>query len=645
MLKAQAVEKLGEKQLLLPAWIKAALTANDRLKAYLTILQAAQSHAENPGAPSANLSRELASAGVAEKWLSALVDSAVLIEDGGLHAQGSAELRERFRDDLLLMARPIAETDARNELLPRVEAWRVELEGQAGEGFSPQQLIALTSGRRESASFHVLVMDLHKALNALAASLANEIIDGAHVWQLAESDRPRVSAFMRGLNRTARLKFDHPGLDAAATSDNGRLLLQNDIGTNDAHVLVIQVEGHKISLTYSDLHARRFSFFVRALEEAGAEWSKQGALRSDVLNEGEAYRVGVAEFQCPSEDALQAALENIGARIVFLIDWNRARKRLNQFVDKEAAVSILDEAARAECGHMGWLLAGGDRLVFDLMQSLGPDQFRIGDRLDAVMGGEDAKTFLIDLLKLCCDGWLEGQPPRRIAEQGRTLLSQRMRRRADALDHVTEHAAYCHAIATGLAEGLARNIEADESAALALSERSKAWERSADALVNKARERSGRQAEASAFTRLIETADDVADALEEAAFNLALIAQSRDLWDSESAAAIQALAGAVLDGVQDYVRALSIAHYASPDAPPEDEEDFQRVIWRIVDAEQRCDLLMRNVKRAVVQSAKGCLASVLFLDFASALELASDNLLRTSYRLKETIAPRFGAFQ
>ena len=80
-----------------------------------------------------------------------------------------------------------------------------------------------------------------------------------------------------------------------------------------------------------------------------------------------------------------------------------------------------------------------------------------------------------------------------------------------------------------MAEGLARNIEADESAALALSERSKAWERSADALVNKARERSGRQAEASAFTRLIETADDVADALEEAAFNLALIAQSRDL--------------------------------------------------------------------------------------------------------------------
>ena len=47
---------------------------------------------------------------------------------------------------------------------------------------------------------------------------------------------------MRGPNRTAPLEFDHPGLDWAATRDGKRLLLQNDIGTDDAHVLVVQVE-------------------------------------------------------------------------------------------------------------------------------------------------------------------------------------------------------------------------------------------------------------------------------------------------------------------------------------------------------------------------------------------------------------------
>jgi hypothetical protein len=51
---------------------------------------------------------------------------------------------------------------------------------------------------------------------------------------------------MRGVNATRALKLDHPGLDTAATRDGARLLLQNDIGTNDAHVLVIQVEGLRV---------------------------------------------------------------------------------------------------------------------------------------------------------------------------------------------------------------------------------------------------------------------------------------------------------------------------------------------------------------------------------------------------------------
>jgi hypothetical protein len=82
-------------------------------------------------------------------------------------------------------------------------------------------------------------MDLHKALNRLAARLSGEDIDGAHAWQLAAdgSDRPLVAAFMRGLNRTRPLKLDHPGLDTAVTRDGAKLLIQNDIGSNDAHVL------------------------------------------------------------------------------------------------------------------------------------------------------------------------------------------------------------------------------------------------------------------------------------------------------------------------------------------------------------------------------------------------------------------------
>lgn len=82
-------------------------------------------------------------------------------------------------------------------------------------------------------------MDLHKQINATASDIATENLDGAQVWHIDDDDRPLIHAFMGGLHRTAPLKFSHPGLDTAATRDGSRLLIQNDIGTNDVHVLVL----------------------------------------------------------------------------------------------------------------------------------------------------------------------------------------------------------------------------------------------------------------------------------------------------------------------------------------------------------------------------------------------------------------------
>lgn len=48
MQKTAAVASLGQYKLMLPAVVKAALSANDRLKVYLTVLQAASSHAAEP---------------------------------------------------------------------------------------------------------------------------------------------------------------------------------------------------------------------------------------------------------------------------------------------------------------------------------------------------------------------------------------------------------------------------------------------------------------------------------------------------------------------------------------------------------------------------------------------------------------------
>jgi hypothetical protein len=54
---------------------------------------------------------------------------------------------------------------------------------------------------------------------------------------------------MKGLNRTAPLKFDHSGIATTAERSGNALLLQNDTGQTDAHLLAIQVVGLSATLT------------------------------------------------------------------------------------------------------------------------------------------------------------------------------------------------------------------------------------------------------------------------------------------------------------------------------------------------------------------------------------------------------------
>ena len=130
----------------------------------------------------------------------------------------------------------------------------------------------------------------------MQAELAEETLDGAAVYNLAEADRPLVLAFMAGLNRTAPLKFDHPGLATTATRAGGRLVIQNDIGTTDAHVIVIHVEGLVVSVTYTDVHPERLAFFQDMLKshegDLGRGARRRARRRRRVLSGHRAARGG-----------------------------------------------------------------------------------------------------------------------------------------------------------------------------------------------------------------------------------------------------------------------------------------------------------------------------------------------------------------
>ena len=125
MLKTQAVASLGQHRLMLPAWVKAALSANDRLKVYLTVVQSASSHASHPHHDVPDLGKEIAAAGLNTAWLHDLAAVARRVDED-LFIPDLPRLVKCVEDDLATMARPVLETIPAGEELHRRVKLRLE---------------------------------------------------------------------------------------------------------------------------------------------------------------------------------------------------------------------------------------------------------------------------------------------------------------------------------------------------------------------------------------------------------------------------------------------------------------------------------------------------------------------------------------
>ncbi|MEI9899822.1 MAG: hypothetical protein WDN31_06330 [Hyphomicrobium sp.] len=266
-------------------------------------------------------------------------------------------------------------------------------------------------------------MDAHKAINALQAATATETILGASARGLSERSKGLVAAFMTGLNRTAPLKFDHPGLATTATEHAGRLLIQNDIGTTDAHVLVVRVDGLETSLTYTDIHKARLKFFVSLFSDFAVDWQRTDTRTSDVL-ENKSYILTTGIFRAADAAELARYLEHLGSRIVFLIDWNKMRKRLRAFVGKDRAVEVLRWAAVHDFGHRALLEAGGEQTLAEAVEYAAGAALRYGDRLDNLIGEENATRFLQRAMELASLGLRQGRSRRLIADEVKAELKR-----------------------------------------------------------------------------------------------------------------------------------------------------------------------------------------------------------------------------
>ena len=636
--KARIVAALGERRLLLPALLNEALAANDRAKYRLTLLQTARNHADAPGEV-VDLRTERLASGISDSSYDDVVAGTVKLGVDTYTLPLASELCASLRDDLLAMIAPFEAAQKEEAHIYQQRLERLSFQSWLGEegSISGAGISAMTSGdAAHGDSLHLLIMDLHKSLNRLQAEIATDNVDGALTYGLRAVERSLVAAFMKGVRRTQQLKLDHPGLGTTASRIGEKLILQNDIGTTDAHVLVIHVEGLAVTMTYSDNHLPRLFFFQEMFTDWEVEWGNIQS-RTDQAFENGVYHLCVSDYRARDRADLKAFLAHLGSRLVFLIDWNRARKRLQLLVSRQEALSLLSWAAANDVGHMAFLKAGGERMIFDALQFVAGGTISYGVTLDELLGTEAAGYFMRFILKACAHGLLKKRPLALIRDEARVELYKYYHSAQQyLLDLVSNHAALSVEIAAGIRDGLLTVSRPEPFPSFErIGQRAKEWERRADEVVITARELAKHSEQADAVRELLEVADDITDELEEAAFHLTLL-KVDDLAE-EIRLPLATLARLLVEGTQEYLKAIENARGIQRSGSPDDMHDFLESIHRIVAIEQQSDMVQREVRKVLVDFATDYRQAFVIAESAKKLESAADALMHTGMILRDQI--------
>jgi uncharacterized protein Yka (UPF0111/DUF47 family) len=624
-MKTQILAAIGENDLQPAAHLNAALAANDRLKYTFSLLQMALDHAGHPEQSAPTLKRERIACGVDDPALDAVAGEARMAGKS-CRVPGAAKIFARIAEDMRLMAAPVLAAKQAGTA-ERLNGLLAAMPSTADDMLDPDAVSAMMqAGHGGADSLHRLVMDLHKQLNAMQAALAEETLDGAAVYNLAEADRPLVSAFMAGLNRTAKLKFTHPGLATTATRAGGRLVIQNDIGATAAHVIVIHVEGLAVSVTYTDVHAERLAFFQDMLKPHAVIWESE---RTGALAAGAPFYLATGRLEAADAEACRAYLEFLGSRVVFLIDWNRARKQLRGFLRGPDRVALLRWAAESEIGHRGFLEMGGARLVNEAIEATAGSSMHFGDRLCDVLGDAETLDFLRFVFKAATEGLLSGQSHSLIHDRIRVTLATHFSNEERQLLRLAEdHAGLIFELASLVRDGL----QAEPDGAGKRARRARRFEHDADQLVLETQETVRRRPDYAVFSPLLEAADDAADALEDAAFFLEL-----DTLQGKPLDALQILADLLAEASQEWIKALGHAAQIGRAAGRAETEDFLTATDRIAAIEHEADDAERALTATAVKHAPDFRQLHLFAEIGGKLETAADALKHASLILHDHV--------
>ena len=221
------------------------------------------------------------------------------------------------------------------------------------------------------------------------------------------------------------------------------------------------------------------------LQSYAVSWGQDRTNQAPSLAAGAPFYLATGRFEAHDEAELLTYLGFLGSRLVFLIDWNRARKQLRGFLRGEQRVALLAWAADAEVGHCGFLELGGARLINQAIEATSGSAMHFGDRLCDVLGDEAAQSFVRFVFRAATEGLRDHQSPGLILDRVHAELQAHFSSEgARLLQLANEHAGLIFEIATLVRDGTsAIGSPSDGESYRRLAKRARSFEHQADQLL------------------------------------------------------------------------------------------------------------------------------------------------------------------
>jgi len=452
-------------------------------------------------------------------------------------------------------------------------------------------------------------------------------IDSAAIAGLSPADQKLVRAFLQGLSEAPPGNFDRTGLETLATREGDSLSIQSELGTKDAHLRLHCASGGA-TLVYTDRHRPRSRFFRDLIRPYEVEWETSRPTNK--------IEKSVGRYAAPSQEELEGFVKCVGSRLVYLVDWNRARKRLSRVVRNADAIALLKWAADNNIGHLAFLQAGDVRLVQAALEHAAPGQMWLAGRLDDLLGRDAARLFLMAVMRIAASGKTSGRSSRRIEEEIEAELLMYLQRSERTLlgaaaDQATVIAAEVEWISRAVRRLKSPDMRPESAAAVSLI---RTWRARADEFSRRTRRLLAQSPDTWRFRQLMNDNDRAVKALERTAFTLTLVPAE---INADLLALLDSFCGLVNYGVREYVLLLDEARDLSRVPNRSDLEQFLVTVDRLVALEDHCDAAGRTILERLVHGPADFRELHLLTAIMGHLASAFEVLVRSSLIVREHV--------